>query len=124
MPNPGRGAALRRHPVVRRDRPDGTVLLESAQPLEAYPASVTDHLRHWAAADAARLLVAERGPDGRWAKQTYGEALTAAPAIGQSFRSWILGAAAADDPFGQLHRPSPDNPRSAGADQCGVLLAQ
>ena len=84
MPNPGRGAALRRHPVVRRDRPDGTVLLESAQPLEAYPASVTDHLRHWAAADAARLLVAERGPDGRWAKQTYGEALTAAPAIGQS----------------------------------------
>ncbi|MFF4594243.1 feruloyl-CoA synthase [Amycolatopsis sp. NPDC001319] len=90
MPNPAALFAPAR--IVRRDRPDGTVLLESARQLEAYPASVAGHLRHWAAVDPARTLVAERGPDGEWAQCTYGEAAVATAAIGQALLDRGLSA--------------------------------
>ncbi|MBZ4320916.1 feruloyl-CoA synthase [Streptomyces huiliensis] len=78
--------------TVRRDRPDGTVLLASAQPLGVYPASVTDHLRTWAQAGPDRPLVAERGTGGRWEHRTYGEVLAAAEAIGQALLDRGLSA--------------------------------
>jgi feruloyl-CoA synthase len=78
--------------TVRRDGAGGVVLLESATPLEPYPASVTDWLRHWAAVDPDAVLVAERGPDGQWRRRTYGEALAAADAIGQALLDRGLSA--------------------------------
>ncbi|HEY5636191.1 MAG TPA: feruloyl-CoA synthase [Burkholderiales bacterium] len=56
-------------------RADGTVLLRSPHPLEAWPDRITDHLGHWARADPARVLLAERAPGGGWRTLSYGEAL-------------------------------------------------
>ncbi len=87
------GSALYTRPrTLRRDRADGTVLLESATPLGPYPASVVEWLRRWAAADPAAVLVAERGPDGAWRRRTYGEVLAAANAIGQALLDRGLSA--------------------------------
>jgi feruloyl-CoA synthase len=78
--------------VRRRDRPDGAVLLESAEPLGPHPVSVAEHLRTWAGVDPDHPLVAERGPDGGWEHRGYGEALAAAEAIGQALLERGLSA--------------------------------
>ncbi len=72
-------------PRVRRiDRKDGSVLLESKDPLNAYPKSLVDMLRSWADVDSESTLVAERASDGSWRRCSYGEALSSANAIGQA----------------------------------------
>jgi feruloyl-CoA synthase len=78
--------------VVRRFRPDGTVLLEAAQPLKAFPASVADYLRDWARSEPDHPLIAERGTGGKWEHRTYGEVLAAADAIGQALLDRGLSA--------------------------------
>jgi len=70
--------------VVRRDRADGVVFLESSVRLGAYPVSTVEWLRLWAGVDPDVVLVAERGVDGLWWRRTYGEMLVAANAIGQA----------------------------------------
>ena len=74
-------------------RPDGSLILRSADPLGDYPVTVVHSLRAWAQADPSRLLVAERGPDGAWLGRTYGEAVAAADAIGQALLDRGLGPA-------------------------------
>ena len=59
--------------TIRHDRADGTVLVESAEPLGAYPASAGQMLRYWARRDPGRTLIAERGPGGDWNRCSYGE---------------------------------------------------
>lgn len=78
--------------IRRHDRPDGTVLLESAVPLEPPARGVAEWLRHWAAVDPDAVLVAERGPDGSWRRRTYGEVRAAADAIGQALLDRELSA--------------------------------
>jgi feruloyl-CoA synthase len=72
-------------------RPDGSLILRSAEPLGDYPVTVVHSLRAWALADPSRLLVAERGPDGAWLGRTYGAAVAAADAIGQALLDRGLG---------------------------------
>ena len=89
----GVGSALYAAPrTLRRDRDGGAVLLESATPLEPYPACVMAWLREWAGADPDAVLVAERGPDGEWRRRTYGEMLASANAIGQALLDRGLSA--------------------------------
>jgi feruloyl-CoA synthase len=70
---------------------DGSLVLQSADPLADYPVTVVHSLRAWAQADPSRLLVAERGPDGAWLGRTYGQAVAAAAAIGQALLDRGLG---------------------------------
>ena len=68
--------------IVREDRPDGGILLRSAEPLGQHPATILHSLREWATLDPEHPLVAERTGDG-WRTVSYGEAVAAADAIGQ-----------------------------------------
>lgn len=54
-------------------RADGRVLLRSREPLADHPASVVHSFRAGSEAHPDRLLVAERLPDGEWARSTWGE---------------------------------------------------
>ena len=70
---------------------DGSVVLRSADPLGAYPATVMHSVRAWAETDPAHPLVAERGPGGAWRTCSYGEAVAAANGIGQALLDRGLG---------------------------------
>jgi feruloyl-CoA synthase len=72
-------------------RPDGCLLLRSADPLRDHPATVVHSLRAWAAARPEHPLVAERGADGPWRTCSYGAADAAARAIGQALLERGLG---------------------------------
>lgn len=71
--------------------PAGTLILRSAEPLGAYPATVVHSVRAWAQADPDHLLVAEREPGGAWRGCGYGAAVAAADAIGQALLERGLG---------------------------------
>ena len=86
------GAALFAAPeVVSRPAGDGCLLLSSAQPLGPYPVTVIHSLRDWAARNPGAPLVAERAADGSWRACSYGEAVSAADAIGQALLDLELG---------------------------------
>jgi feruloyl-CoA synthase len=72
---------------------DGALLLSSAEELGGYPVTVLHSLRQWAAAGPDHPLVAERGTDGAWRTVSYGAAVAAADAIGQSLIELGLGPA-------------------------------
>ncbi|WP_137120202.1 feruloyl-CoA synthase [Segeticoccus rhizosphaerae] len=78
--------------IVREDRPDGSILLRSADQLRPYPASILHSLREWASRDADHLLVADRDGRGDWRTVTYGEAVAGAESIGQGLLDLGLGA--------------------------------
>ncbi len=71
--------------------PAGTLILRSAEPLGAYPATVVHSMRAWAQAEPDHLLVAEREPGGAWRGCGYGAAVAAADAIGQALLDRGLG---------------------------------
>jgi feruloyl-CoA synthase len=80
--------------IEMTQRPDGCLLLRSAEPLRDHPATVVHSLRAWAAARPDHPLVAERGPDGPdgpWRTCSYGAADAAARAIGQALLERGLG---------------------------------
>ncbi len=77
--------------IVREDRPDGGILLRSAEPLADHPATILHSLREWAAVDPEHALVAERAGD-EWRTVSYGEAVAAAESIGQGLIDLGLGA--------------------------------
>ncbi|WP_162529199.1 feruloyl-CoA synthase [Segeticoccus rhizosphaerae] len=78
--------------IVREDRPDGSILLRSADQLRPYPASILHSLREWASRDAHSLLVADRDGSEGWRTVTYGEAVAGAESIGQGLLDLGLGA--------------------------------
>ncbi|MGI8449805.1 MAG: AMP-binding protein [Streptosporangiaceae bacterium] len=78
------GSLLAAPRVLAGTRPDGSVLLRSADPLGGYPATVIHSLRAWAGRDPDHQLVAERDRDGGWRRCSYGAALAAADSIGQA----------------------------------------
>ncbi len=77
--------------IVMATRHDGAILVNSRRPLLPYPDTVITSLRSWATVDPGYPLVAERGPDGEWRRQSYGTALAAAQSIGQALLDLGLG---------------------------------
>jgi len=65
-------------------RSDGTQVLRSTEPLQAYPQRLSDRLAHWAGEAPDRTFVARRGADGQWECITYAQMLDRAQRIGQS----------------------------------------
>lgn len=81
-------------PQIRhREAANGVVHLTSAEPLGAYPATMIDHLHHWAAVEPDRLLVAERRLDGSWSRCTYGQAQTVSARVAAMLQARGLDAA-------------------------------
>ena len=62
----------------------GVHRLRSAEPLQPYPARLTDRLEEWARHAPDRVQVARRGPDGEWRKITYAQMLDRVRRIGQA----------------------------------------
>lgn len=71
--------------VSVEQRDDGTTILSSPSPLEAYPDALGAHLLRWATLAPKRAFLLERR-DGEWRGVTYAEALTAVRSIAQ----WLL----------------------------------
>ena len=71
-------------PVVET-RPDGSMIVRTAQPLPAYPDTWIDRLEHWAKVAPTRTFLGQRSPGG-WLELTYGEAYDKVMRIG----SWLL----------------------------------
>jgi feruloyl-CoA synthase len=70
-------------PIVET-RPDGVVVVRTAQPLPPYPDSWIDRLEHWAEIAPERVFLAERAADGAWRELTYGAAHEQALRIGSA----------------------------------------
>ncbi len=89
--SPAVAAGLFAQPRIQReDRPDGSFLLRSQEPVAEHPPTLIHSLRAWAETDPAHPLVAERaGAD--WRMVSYGEAAAAATAIGQGLLERGLG---------------------------------
>jgi feruloyl-CoA synthase len=63
---------------------DGVHRLRSAEPLQPYPARLTDRLEEWARHAPERTQVAQRGPDGAWRRISYAQMLERVRRIGQA----------------------------------------
>lgn len=74
------------------ERPDGSVLVQSTEPLQPYPDRITDRLIQGAAAHGDRVLVARRGPDGKWREITWAQTLARARNIAQAIINRGLSA--------------------------------
>jgi feruloyl-CoA synthase len=62
--------------LIRRTyRADGSIVLDSAEPLGPHPRCVTEHLVHWAREAPNRAYLLERSDDGSWSGATYQSAL-------------------------------------------------
>ena len=68
--------------IEAEQRPDGRLVLRSAEPLDDHPVSVVHSFRAGSEAHPDRLLVAER-VDGEWARLTWGEACRRVDALAQ-----------------------------------------
>ena len=71
---------------------DGTQHITSDEPLQPYPARLTDRLLHWAAVAPERSLAAKRVNGGECRHLTYAEALRNARAISQALIDRKLSA--------------------------------
>ncbi|MCP1574537.1 hypothetical protein J2S30_002916 [Herbaspirillum rubrisubalbicans] len=79
---------------------DGISLVKTRQPLDAYPARLTDKLIHWAKVDPDRTYMARRDKEGQWRRISYGQALQSARRIGQALlQRGPVGRASAADPL-------------------------
>ena len=65
-------------------RADGSCVLRSTEPLQAYPARLSDRLEHWAREAPDRTFVAQRGADGQWVRIGYAQMLARVQRIGQA----------------------------------------
>jgi len=78
--------------VLLNRKTEGTIVLRSPQPLDAYPQKLTERLEHWAKAAPDRVFLAQRGTDGSWRKVTYAQALAQVRSIAQSLLTRRLSA--------------------------------
>jgi len=77
-------------PVIDHDA-GGALVVRAAQPLGAYPRSLTDRLVHWAGAAPDRTLLAWRERDD-FARLTYGDALRRVRSVAQALLDRGLSA--------------------------------
>jgi len=78
--------------VEVEQRPDGTTLLRSPEPLRPFARAVGEWLVHWASSAPDRCFLAERAGDA-WRRVTYAEAIDAVRRIGASLLARGLDAA-------------------------------
>src|SRR3954447_8136901 len=69
--------------IEAEQRPDGRLVIRSAEPLGEHPVSVVHSFRAHAEAHPHRLLVAERGPDGECATSAWSEVRVQADRLAQ-----------------------------------------
>ncbi|KRQ10354.1 acyl-CoA synthetase [Bradyrhizobium pachyrhizi] len=82
---------LARDIAVER-RGDGTVVLKSRIPLQAYETHIPAYLAKWAAQAPERIWLAQRGgPDRQWRKVSYGEAKRTVDALTQGLLDLGVG---------------------------------
>ncbi len=79
----------------------GRVILRSTEPLRSHSVSVVHDFRAHGAAHPERLLLAERGSDGRWSHLTWGEARVEVDRLAQG----LLDRGLADGPVMILSGP-------------------
>jgi len=72
-------------------RPDGSIVLTSADPLRPYARRYTEPLLRWAAQEPDRVFLAWRGQDGGWQRLTYGQAAQRILPLGQALLDRGLG---------------------------------
>ncbi len=65
-------------------RPDGTQILRTREPLPNYPDTLMERLDHWAEVAANRCFVAQRNQSGEWEKYSYADTLACVRALGQA----------------------------------------
>jgi long-subunit acyl-CoA synthetase (AMP-forming) len=100
QPQSSSDVALAPHRPVRLERPeiemerraDGSILMRSRFPLDAYPDRLTDRLVHWAKEAPERVFMAARDGNGEWRKITYARALDYARGIGEALLKRKLSA--------------------------------
>jgi feruloyl-CoA synthase len=73
-------------------RADGSTLIHSTEPLQPYPARLTDRLLQWAAIEPDRTLAAKREHGGDWRRISYAQALSHARSIAQALIDMRLSA--------------------------------
>jgi feruloyl-CoA synthase len=78
--------------ATQRIDADGVHRLRSAEPLQPYPARLTDRLEEWARHAPDRVQVAQRGADGEWRRITYAQMLERVRRIGQALAARGLSA--------------------------------
>jgi feruloyl-CoA synthase len=81
---------LRPHKVIRTDRPDGSILLESGYDLGTVARCTGDWLHDWAAKAPDRVFLAERSGNG-WRTVSYAQALEMVRSIAGHLLSRDLG---------------------------------
>ena len=74
------------------ERPDGSVVVTSTEPLGAHAERLTDRFLHWAETAPERTLVARRVGGGDWRRVSYDEAAHAARSIAQGLLDRGLSA--------------------------------
>jgi feruloyl-CoA synthase len=84
MAHPHRQVRYGRADTTLTRRPDGTILMQSPEALDAYPGKLTERLLHWAQAAPDRTFMAQRDGEGRWRRLTYADLLGRVRAIGQA----------------------------------------
>ena len=72
------------HDTLLERRADGTLVLRSPSPLDAYPGKITERLVAWAASAPNRVFVAERDRYGAWVTLTYAQTLDRVRCIAQA----------------------------------------
>ena len=73
-------------------RAGGEQVLRSLEPLQPYPARLSDRLEHWAREEPERVFVAKRDATGAWRRITYAEMLDRARRVGQALAQRGLSA--------------------------------
>jgi len=71
---------------------DGVHHLRSREPLQPFPARLTDRLEEWARHAPERTQVAQRGPHGEWRRINYAQMLDRVRRIGQAIAQRGLSA--------------------------------
>jgi feruloyl-CoA synthase len=91
MASPYRAVRLGPSAVRLAERADGTLLMQTVQPLGAYPARLTERLAHWARRAPSRTFLARRDRSGAWQRFSYAMTLARVRAIGQALLARELG---------------------------------
>ena len=71
---------------------DGTIILQSPEPLSAYPARMTERLVEWAKRTPDRVFLAKRDANGAWRELSYAETLRRVRRLGQALLDRKLSA--------------------------------
>ena len=73
-------------------RIDGTIVVDSPDPLSAYPRALTERLETWALTAPDRVFIAERDASRHWVRLSYAETFARVRALGQALLDRDLSA--------------------------------